>query len=155
MMHEMDPAGAPGLRPMRWWDVEVVVGIERDVFADTTWTAGQFWSELAQANRTYVVDEDGEGVAGYAGLMAVPPTADIQTIAVASRARGRGRGRALLEHLMSVAGEAGCSEILLEVRPDNARAMAMYEEAGFEVIARRASYYGPGADGLIMRRRGK
>ena len=87
--------------------------------------------------------------------MAVPPTADIQTIAVASRARGRGRGRALLEHLMSVAGEAGCSEILLEVRPDNARAMAMYEEAGFEVIARRASYYVPGADGLIMRRRGK
>lgn len=147
--------GAPRLRPMRWWDIEAVLEIEREVFPDTAWTGGQFWSELAQANRTYVVDVDGEVLVGYAGLMAVPPTADVQTIAVAPRARGLGRGRALLDHLMAVAGEAGCTEVLLEVKFDNTGAQAMYEQVGFEVIARRTSYYGPGADGLIMRRRGQ
>lgn len=140
------------LRPMRWWDIEAVLGIERAVFPDTAWSAAQFWSELAQPGRCYLVHDDDAGVCGYGGLMTVPPTGDIQTIAVAPRAQGTGVGRSLLAALLVKAQAAGCTEVLLEVRADNDRAIAVYEAAGFEPIARRSSYYAPGIDAVIMRR---
>ena len=140
------------LRPMRWWDIEPVMSIEESVFESTAWSAAQFWGELAHDDRAYVVMDDDEGVVGYAGLMVRPPTADVQTIAVAPRARRRGLATAMLRHLLEVAEASGCREVMLEVRADSAGAVALYEIHGFEVIARRTSYYGPGLDALIMRR---
>jgi ribosomal-protein-alanine N-acetyltransferase len=43
--------------------------------------------------------------------------------------------------------------VLLEVNAESAPAVTLYESAGFEVISRRSSYYGPGQDAFIMRRR--
>ena len=126
--------------------------LERELFGATAWTAAQFWGELAQPNRTYLVTEDGDGVQAYAGLMVVPPTADIQTIAVAARAQRRGLASAILERLLATADAAGCTQTFLEVRADNAAAIALYERAGFAPIARRTSYYAPGEDAVIMRR---
>lgn len=141
------------VREMRWWDIPAVHGIEVAVFPDTAWSAAQFWSELARDNRTYLVAESADAIIGYAGAMVSRPTADIQTIAVESGHRGRGVARDLLGRLLTVAEAAGCTEVLLEVGADNTPAIALYESEGFEVIARRSSYYGPGRDALIMRRR--
>jgi [ribosomal protein S18]-alanine N-acetyltransferase len=141
------------LRDMRWWDIDHIMEIEVETFADTAWSAAQFWSELAQGNRRYVVVEDGSDVVAYGGVMVVPPTADIQTIAVSPSARRLGLGAMILDHLLSSAHDRGCTEVLLEVRADNEPAIALYEQAQFEAIARRTSYYGPGRDALVMRRR--
>lgn len=141
------------IRPMRWWDVPDVMTIEELVFAATAWSTAQFWSELAHDDRVYLVAESARGIVAYAGAMVRPPTADIQTIAVAQTARGRGIARDLLGRLLATAAESGCSEVLLEVSADNADAIGLYESEGFEVIARRTSYYAPGLDALIMRRR--
>lgn len=141
------------LREMRWWDIAEVTELERDLFPTSAWTAAQFWSELAQETRAYVVAEDDGGIVGYAGLFVLPPTADVQTIAVASRAQGQGLGSHLLTELIEHAGKADCSEILLEVRADNHAALALYDRHGFVRIATRTSYYGPGQDAVIMRRR--
>ena len=51
----------------------------------------------------------------------------------------------------------GAAQAFLEVRVSNAPAIALYEEAGFVRIARRAAYYPAGADGvredaLVMRK---
>lgn len=143
------------IEPMRWWDIDDVMRIERDVFASSAWTPAQFWGELAQDDRTYVVARDHGEVVGYAGLMARRPTADIQTIAVAPGSRRRGIARSLLCHLLDVADLAGCTETLLEVRADGAPAISLYSSEGFEVISRRANYYGPAQDALIMRRRAR
>ena len=139
------------IRPMRWWDIEPVMQIETRVFDATAWTPAQFWSELAQPTREYVVAEGDEGVIGYAGLFALPPDSDIQTIAVAPSAQGTGLGRRLAEHVMERARERGCGHMMLEVRADNDAARRLYERLGFEQIAVRASYYGPGMDAVIMR----
>ena len=136
---------------MRWWDIETVMVLERELFGETAWSPAQFWGELAQPNRTYVVDEDENGLTGYAGLMTVPPAADIQTVAVAPRAQRRGIASDMLAHLLAVADER-CTQTFLEVAANNSGAVAVYERAGFAVIARRTSYYGPGRDALIMRR---
>lgn len=140
------------VRPMRWWDIDAVLSIEREVFDSTAWSAGQFWGELAQRDRVYVVVDDAKGVVAYAGLLVRPPTADIQTIAVAARAQRRGLATTMLTHLLAEAARSDCREVLLEVRADSAGAIALYEGFGFDTISRRSSYYAPGIDALIMRR---
>ena len=141
------------VRAMRWWDIPAVMAIEESVFPDTAWTAAQFWSELAHDDRTYLVVVESDRVVAYGGVMVRPPTADIQTIAVDPGHRGQGIARDLLSRLLAMADGTGCGEVLLEVSADNAAAIALYASEGFEVIARRSSYYGPGLDALIMRRR--
>ncbi|MEV6315882.1 ribosomal protein S18-alanine N-acetyltransferase [Streptomyces sp. NPDC051776] len=47
---------------MRWWDIEPVLGLERELFPDDAWSRGLFWSELAHARgpnatRRYIVAE--------------------------------------------------------------------------------------------------
>jgi ribosomal-protein-alanine N-acetyltransferase len=140
---------------MRWWDVEAVAALELDLFPDDPWSPEQLWGELAHVPETrwYAVHEDAEGVAGYVGLLAVPPEGDVQTIGVAPRAQGRGLGRALLDALVAEASRRGCTQLFLEARADNAPALALYERAGFERQGRRRDYYGPGRDALVMRRR--
>ncbi len=97
------------LREMRWWDIEPVLDLENELFPEDAWSAGMFWSELADARhpgatRWYTVAEAGDGrIVGYAGLMAIAGEGDVQTIAVAQDHWGDGLGTRLLDR----AGAAG------------------------------------------------
>jgi ribosomal-protein-alanine N-acetyltransferase len=149
------PAGIT-LRRLRWWDVQEVQALDAELFGATAWTAAMFWSELAAGpTRWYVVAEDDAGaLAGYAGLLMPGSEADVQTIAVAPAAQGRGVGTLLLRALTARAARSGANSLLLEVRADNAPAIALYARAGFERISVRRRYYQPGdVDAVIMRRR--
>ena len=161
--HSQRGAG-PRLRRMRWWDLPEVAALDAELFGAQAWSLATFWSELAGVpdTRHYVVaeldeppgSEAGPRLAGYAGLLLSPGSADVQTLGVAPAARGRGLGRALLAELLAHARARGASEVLLEVAADNAAAIALYRSAGFEVISRRRGYYQPsGEDALIMRTR--
>jgi ribosomal-protein-alanine N-acetyltransferase len=147
---------------MRWWDVERVMRLERELFGDTAWTPESFWSELAYpVSRYYRVAEgwaEDRGapaeLLGYAGLMVSGAQADVQTVAVATAAQGRGIGRLLLRDLVAEAGRRGATSLLLEVRADNDAAVALYRGYGFEQIGVRRRYYQPGdVDALVMRLR--
>jgi ribosomal-protein-alanine N-acetyltransferase len=147
------------LREMRWWDIEAVLELERRLFPEDAWSAGMFWSELAdarhaRATRWYTVAEDAAGrVVGYAGLMAIAGEGDVQTIAVAEDQWGTGLGARLLRRLIDQAVAARCAELLLEVRVDNERAQRLYTRFGFEPVGFRRNYYQPsGVDALVMRR---
>lgn len=37
------------LREMRWWDIDPVLRMERELFPEDAWSRGMFWSELAHA----------------------------------------------------------------------------------------------------------
>lgn len=143
------------LRPMRWWDIDRIIPMEAQLFGPTAWTAGQFWGELARVPETrhYVVVEDGDAIIGYAGLYAVRPDADVQTIAVAADRQGQGHGAALLDELAREAQARECTRLTLEVRADNDPAIRLYDRQGFERIALRRGYYAPGIDAIIMQRR--
>lgn len=143
---------------MRWWDVERLLPLERELFGDTAWTAEAFWSELAYPDsRCYLVaegDPDHEGILGYAGLMTSGAETDVQTLAVARSAQGRGIGALLLQALVGEAARRGATSVLLEVRADNDAAIALYRRHGFERIGVRRRYYQPaGVDALVMRLR--
>lgn len=144
--------GTMTVRRMRWWDLPSVMQIEREVFTDTAWSVGQYWSELAHVpqSRHYIVAEEGERILGYAGIHVVAPEADVQTIAVGADQQRRGLGRALLRALIAEARQRGCTQIFLEVLVDNDPAITLYTREGFERISVRRDYYGPGKDALMM-----
>ena len=137
---------------LRWWDIEEVHDLERALFVEDPWSAGQFWSELARVpeSRHYVVARRAGRIVGYAGLFLVVPEADVQTVAVAPDEQGRGTGRALLAELVDRAGRAGARVLRLEVRADNTSARGLYSASGFTVDGRRRGYYGRGMDAVLM-----
>lgn len=146
------------LREMRWWDIDPLLELEKDLFPDDAWSRGMFWSELAhargpQATRRYVVAETAERrIVGYAGLAASGDLGDIQTIAVARDHWSTGLGSLLLTELLRAATDFECAEVMLECRVDNARAQKLYERFGFQPIGFRRGYYQPGnVDALVMR----
>ncbi len=92
------------LEPMRWWDVDGVMDLERDLFGDECWTVAMFWSELAEPEtRFYLVARDGAEIVGYAGLCAYPEESFVQTIAVKRDRQGTGIGTRLLTALIDEA----------------------------------------------------
>lgn len=141
---------------MRPDDVEAILPIERELFAgDPPWTVGVFRSELAGVpdTRWYVVAEEAGEIVGYAGLRVVADVADVQTLAVVPAYQRRGLGTMLLQALLDEARARGASEVLLDVRADNAVALALYTRHGFGQIGVRRGYYGNGRyDGLVLRR---
>jgi ribosomal-protein-alanine N-acetyltransferase len=143
------------LRAMRWWDLDDVLPLERELFGESAWTAEIFWSELAQRHtRWYVVARREGRTVGYAGLLAPGGEADVQTIAVDRRAQGAGVGRFLLDALIDEARRRQAGALLLEVRADNEPAKSLYGSRGFERIALRRRYYQPGdVDAWVMRLR--
>ena len=140
------------VEPMRWWHVASVERIEREVFPEDAWSREQFWSELAQSTRRYLVALEGDDVVAYAGLFVLPPDADVQTVAVVPRAQGTGLATRLLSELLADADAQGVTHTMLEVRDGNAPALAVYARLGFEQISRRPRYYSDGVDALILRR---
>jgi ribosomal-protein-alanine N-acetyltransferase len=140
---------------MRWWDIEPVMSLERTLFAEDAWTDTMFWSELAERKtRHYLVADDDDAVVGYAGLCAYSVDQSyVQTIAVEPTRQGTGLGSRLLDALLTESDGRGCRHVDLEVRADNATAIALYESRGFRQVALRRGYYQPsGADALVMRR---
>ncbi|MDG9716913.1 ribosomal protein S18-alanine N-acetyltransferase [Streptomyces sp. DH24] len=142
---------------MRWWDIDPVLELERDLFPEDAWSRGMFWSELAhsrgpEATRRYLVAEADGRIVGYAGLASSGDFADVQTIAVAREQWGTGLGSRLLTELLKAATAFECAEVMLECRVDNVRAQKLYERFGFEAIGFRRGYYQPGnVDALVMR----
>jgi ribosomal protein S18 acetylase RimI-like enzyme len=72
--------------------------------------------------------------------------ARLYSIATAPAARGQGLGARLLAAAEQAAQARGCRALRLEVRVDNAAAIALYERAGFRRIGRYEGYYEDGAD---------
>ncbi len=146
---------------MRWWDVERLLALERELFPDEPWSAELFWSELAgvPSLRHYLVAErepldEAASVLGYAGLATAAGDADVQTLAVSRTAQRGGVGAVLLGALVEEAGRRRCAALMLDVRADNDPARRLYERFGFERISLRRGYYAHGrVDAVVMRRR--
>ncbi|MHA7217365.1 ribosomal protein S18-alanine N-acetyltransferase [Arthrobacter sp. MDT1-48-3] len=140
------------LRDLTFEDIETIGGLEEELFPADAWPIEMFYSEFFQPDtRRYIVAEvDGEAV-GYAGLMVLATTADIQTIGVLPRFEGQGIGRALLTELLDEARRRGADNVMLEVRADNPRAQQLYTRFGFARIHTRKRYYRDGVDAWVMR----
>lgn len=138
-------------RPMNESDLEWVAAQDAQLYP-FPWSAGNFADSISAGYACWVMLDGAERV-GYGVLMMVIDEAHILNISVvAARQRG-GLGRQLLERFASLARECGARRLLLEVRPSNEPALALYARAGFQAIGRRKGYYpavGGREDGLVM-----
>jgi ribosomal-protein-alanine acetyltransferase len=127
------------LRAMTHGDIEAVMRIERSIYP-YPWTAGNFSDSLSSGYLCTVAELDGM-MAGYAVMMFTPYEAHLLTIGIASGCQRRGWGSALLNALLEAARDAGAERVLLEVRPSNTPALALYRRNGFSEIGVRRGYY--------------
>ena len=88
---------------------------------------------------------------GFAGAWFTHDQLHLVTIAVAPEHQGQGIAQALLLASCDLAVAAGTDSVALEVRPSNARAIALYERFGFRHHSRLHGYYADNdEDALVM-----
>ncbi|MDW8269152.1 MAG: ribosomal protein S18-alanine N-acetyltransferase [Anaerolineae bacterium] len=144
---------------MRLEDIPEVMAIERRVFTPA-WSSGIYRRELLANPWSHyrVVRSRGVGlpsILAYGGVWQMGDVAHIPTIATHPDYSGRHLGSYLLVHLLLIAAELGCTEVTLEVRVSNARAIALYRRHGFVEVGRRPRYYSDNdEDALLMTRYG-
>jgi ribosomal-protein-alanine N-acetyltransferase len=138
------------LRPLRNADFDRVLELERQLFGRGAWTYGMLADELAGLGRWYVVAEperlDRAGdqpVIGYAGLWFDGDVTQVMTIGVDPACQRHGVGRQLMTALIERSRKLRAEAVLLEVRVDNAPAIEMYADFGFQILGVRKRYYQP------------
>jgi ribosomal-protein-alanine N-acetyltransferase len=149
----VDPASLQFVR-MRAEDLPEVLLIEYDVYPHP-WTRGNFLDSISSGYETWVLRNDARAVVGYFLLMPAIDEAHLLNITVHPEMQGRRIGRILLDKVISLAKEKGMHSILLEVRPSNRRALAIYKHCGFAEIGLRRNYYpafNGREDAIVMRK---
>lgn len=134
-------------------DLPRIVELEHELFGAGAWSAAMLREELSAPGRWYVaaVDVSTSRVEGYAGSWFDGDDAQVMTIGVANDRQRHGAASAMLAAMTERAVADGARRLLLEVRVDNAPAIAMYTAAGFVTLGRRRKYYQPeGIDAWTM-----
>ncbi len=101
----------------------------------------QFW--VALENRTVI---------GFAIINSHIREAEIHQIAIKVDYQRKGKGSHLLKEIINHCESKDCSEIFIEVRSDNQKALKFYQKNGFSHRATRKNYYSDKTDGLLLRR---
>jgi ribosomal-protein-alanine N-acetyltransferase len=99
----------------------------------------------------YLVADVAGQVVGYAVASFAGDIAELQRIGVIAAMRRTGVASALLDEVVAVAPGTGANRLLLEVRDDNAGALAFYASRGFIEIDRRPRYYRDGTTAVVLR----
>jgi ribosomal-protein-alanine N-acetyltransferase len=134
-------------------DLDTVLRIEQAVYP-YPWTAGNFSDSLAAGYHCWIVECAGS-VVGYTVVMIAAGEGHLLNLSVAAEWQRRGIGRELLAFVTKLARDYGAARLLLEVRPTNHAALALYAAAGFSRIAVRRDYYPAGAareDAIVLER---
>ena len=148
------------IRQLEAGDLDAVLGIAA-VFTQEAphWSRNQY-DEILRGHsvipRIALAAEDAQSreVVGFVIASLVPPEAELEFIAVASDCLRRAIGSRLLAALVHHLKSAGVSELRLEVRASNLRAVRFYELKNFKQIGVRQAYYvDPEEDAVIMVRR--
>ncbi|MBK1841742.1 GNAT family N-acetyltransferase [Azospirillum sp. YIM B02556] len=152
MLHETDPvhcdATCIGIRRAETADIPALLAIEERSFATDRMTQRNFRYAIRKAKGVVLAAyRQGQNLErtpiayGVVGFHAGTRFARLTSFAVAPGARGLGIGRRLLAALEEAAAVHGCSGMRLEVRADNAAAIALYTTAGYRSFAVHPGYY--------------
>ena len=132
----------PRYRRMTAQDVATVVAIEQAVYAHP-WTRGNFSDSLAAGYHCWIVECGGE-IAAYTVVAIAAEEGHLLNLSVAAPWQRQGVGRQLLAFVLKLARDYSAVKIVLEVRPSNLAARALYAAAGFAEVGLRRGYYPAG-----------
>jgi [ribosomal protein S18]-alanine N-acetyltransferase len=152
--------------PMTLADVDAVLAIE-SVSHPHPWTKGNFADSLAAGHWAYCIRPDESGsiqgsyldsniLWAYCILYPAVDELHLLNITVSPKLHGLGIGTRIMQAIEGVAASQNMPRILLEVRPSNRAAVALYAKLGYEQIGLRKGYYpadltsGAREDALVM-----
>ena len=104
---------------------------------------------IADKDTVALVAHDASRIQGFAVMQFGDEQAHLVLLCVQPALRQRGIGRRLTQWLLESARVAGMACVGLELRADNAGAMAFYRRLGFSPLQEVAAYY----DGSVSARR--
>lgn len=142
---------APTFRAMCEDDLDAVMEIELLGYAQP-WTRGIFHDCLRVGYLCRVLEVDGV-IQAYGVMSSGGGEAHVLNLCVRRQAQRQGLGRLMLGQLMEAARRLHVDLMLLEVRPSNRAALALYRSMGFSEVGVRKNYYpdkGGREDALIM-----
>jgi tRNA threonylcarbamoyladenosine biosynthesis protein TsaB len=148
------------VRPMREEDLDEVVMVAASLRQAPFWSREAYKAALdpdATPRRIALVTDGGQAgeVLGLVVASLIPPQAELETIAVDTHYQRCGLARGLFAELAGRLAHAGATEIHLEVRASNERALRLYLRLGFVETGRRPGYYvdppEPAEDAVLMR----
>lgn len=138
------PELQPRFRPMREEDLDTVMHNETRAYT-APWTSGIFRDCLRVGYNCWVLEINGE-IRGHGVMSVAVGETHLLNICIDPDLHGQGLGRMLVRHLLDLSVEYGARMALLEVRPSNVAAIALYETLGFSEVGQRRNYYpGPPA----------
>ena len=137
------------LVPMDRSHLEGVLAIERACFRQP-WSEQVFVDALYNDTVSLIVAQAEDGrVLGYAALSVILDEGSLDKIAVDPACRRQGVGEELLKVFLRF-GRANLAFLTLEVRASNQKAIALYEQMGYEKEGVRPGFYdSPKEDALI------
>lgn len=137
--------------PARRDDLATIMSLERSGFVEPEqWSERSWLGELLGEGRTTLIARTYAPV-GVIALQTTGPVADLHRLVVAPRHRRQGVALTLVEAGLRAVRHAGARSVLLEVDYQNEPAIALYQRVGFEQLAARENYYGPGRSALILK----
>ena len=123
-------------------DLAPIGAIEQAIYPHP-WTRGNFSDSLTAGYHCWIVECGGD-IAGYAVVAIAAEEAHLLNLSVAGPWQRQGVGSELLAFVLKLARDYAAHRILLEVRPSNLAARALYVAAGFAEIGVRRGYYPAG-----------
>lgn len=142
------PDPLPHVRRAVATDEDALCALEQRVFCGDRLSRAQFRRHLDSDSALVLVCTDHGRLLGDAVVFfrRGATASRLYSLVAAPEARGRGVGRALLAAAERQSRRRRCSELRLEVRVDNERAIELYERAGYSRFGYRAEYYEDGCD---------
>ena len=141
------------LLPMQLAHLDEVLAIEVRAYP-VAWSRGIFEDCLRVGYSAWVLTDAGAAVRAYALMSLAAGEAHLLNLCVAPEWQRRGLACRLLDHLLRLARQAACEQMMLEVRVSNTAAFALYQRYGFRQIGLRKGYYPTpdrrGEDGRVL-----
>lgn len=144
----MNRTAPPPVRTAGRDDLDALVALENATFDLDRISRAQWRRHLASPSARVLVAGSPAHLEGAAIVFFRRGSrkARLYSLAVAGTARGKGLGAALLAAAEAVAAGRGCREMRLEVRIDNAAAIALYTRHGYRRGERLPGFYEDGTD---------
>lgn len=133
-------------------DVSRLSLLEKEIFQEENFPLSYASFAYHIKNNLLIVAETDGKIAGYILALIKRKKAKIYSIGVALAYRGEKVSLKLFQKVLLRLKALGFTQIVLEVRVDNFRAIELYKKFDFEVIKKIKSFYRDGCDALIMER---
>lgn len=138
------------VRHMEQCDVPEVARLEQEAFS-SPWSEQAFHDSMKLSYYLFLVAEEENEIAGYAGMYLIMDEGDVTNVAVFKKWKCHGVGTLLVEKLLEEAKKRGATSATLEVRKSNIPAIMLYRKVGFELVGTRKNFYdNPKEDAVIM-----